>query len=52
MRNREVVTELIREKRDRGGAILGIFHDAEVRAAVADRVVPVEMFAAVAGTAS
>ena len=52
VRNREVVTELIREQRDRGGAILGIFHDAEVRAAVADRVVPVEMFAAVAGTAS
>ena len=51
VRNREVVTELIREQRDRGGAILGIFHDAEVRAAVADRVVPVEMFAAVAGTA-
>jgi alpha-D-ribose 1-methylphosphonate 5-triphosphate synthase subunit PhnL len=46
VRNREVVTGLIREKRARGTAILGIFHDAEVRDAVADRVVPVEMFAA------
>jgi alpha-D-ribose 1-methylphosphonate 5-triphosphate synthase subunit PhnL len=45
-RNREAVTELIREKLGRGTAILGIFHDAEVRDAVADRVVPVEMFAA------
>ena len=45
-RNREAVTELIREKLARGTAVLGIFHDAEVRDAVADRVVPVEMFAA------
>jgi alpha-D-ribose 1-methylphosphonate 5-triphosphate synthase subunit PhnL len=45
-RNREAVTELIREKLARGTAILGIFHDAEVRDAVAGRVVPVEMFAA------
>ena len=45
-RNREAVTELIREKLARGAAVLGIFHDAEVRDAVADRVVPVEMFAA------
>jgi alpha-D-ribose 1-methylphosphonate 5-triphosphate synthase subunit PhnL len=47
-RNREAVTELIREKLARGTAVLGIFHDAEVRDAVADRVVPVEMFAATA----
>jgi alpha-D-ribose 1-methylphosphonate 5-triphosphate synthase subunit PhnL len=52
VRNREVVTELIREKRARGTAILGIFHDAEVRDAVADRVVPVEMFAAPTGAAA
>jgi alpha-D-ribose 1-methylphosphonate 5-triphosphate synthase subunit PhnL len=45
-RNREAVTELIREKLARGTAILGIFHDAEVREAVAGRVVPVEMFSA------
>ena len=48
-RNHEAVTELIREKLARGTAILGIFHDAEVRDAVAGRVVPVEMFAAPAG---
>ena len=47
-RNREAVTGLIREKLGRGTAVLGIFHDAEVRDAVADRVVPVEMFAATA----
>ena len=52
VRNREVVTELIREKLARGTAILGIFHDAELRDAVADRVVPVEMFAAPAGAAA
>jgi alpha-D-ribose 1-methylphosphonate 5-triphosphate synthase subunit PhnL len=46
-RNRDVVTELIRGKRAQGTAILGIFHDAEVRGAVADRVVDVELFAAV-----
>jgi alpha-D-ribose 1-methylphosphonate 5-triphosphate synthase subunit PhnL len=51
-RNREAVTELIREKLARGTAILGIFHDAEVRDAVAGRVVPVEMFAAPAGAAA
>jgi alpha-D-ribose 1-methylphosphonate 5-triphosphate synthase subunit PhnL len=52
VRNREVVAELIREKLARGTAILGIFHDAEVRDAVADRVVPVETFAAPAGAAA
>ncbi|HEY1820027.1 MAG TPA: phosphonate C-P lyase system protein PhnL [Trebonia sp.] len=51
-RNREVVTGLIREKRARGTAILGIFHDVEVRDAVADRVVEVETFAATAGAAA
>jgi alpha-D-ribose 1-methylphosphonate 5-triphosphate synthase subunit PhnL len=51
-RNREVVTELIREKLARGTAILGIFHDEEVRDAVARRVVSVEMFAAPAGAAA
>jgi alpha-D-ribose 1-methylphosphonate 5-triphosphate synthase subunit PhnL len=45
-RNRDVVTELIRDKRAAGTAILGIFHDAEVREVVADRVVDVELFAA------
>ncbi len=36
--NRAVVIELIREAKGRGTALVGIFHDAEVRAAVADRV--------------
>jgi alpha-D-ribose 1-methylphosphonate 5-triphosphate synthase subunit PhnL len=44
-RNRAVVVELIREKRAAGTAMLGIFHDADVRDAVADRVVEVERFA-------
>jgi alpha-D-ribose 1-methylphosphonate 5-triphosphate synthase subunit PhnL len=48
----QIVTELIREKLARGTAILGIFHDAEVRDAVARRVVSVEMFAAPAGAAA
>jgi alpha-D-ribose 1-methylphosphonate 5-triphosphate synthase subunit PhnL len=48
-RNRDTVTELIREKRAQGTAILGIFHDVEVRDAVADRVVDVELFAAATG---
>ncbi len=35
--NRRVVIELIREAKARGSAIVGIFHDEEVRNAVADR---------------
>jgi alpha-D-ribose 1-methylphosphonate 5-triphosphate synthase subunit PhnL len=51
-RNREVVVELIREKRAGGTALLGIFHDPVVRDAVADRVVEVETFAPAAGAAA
>jgi alpha-D-ribose 1-methylphosphonate 5-triphosphate synthase subunit PhnL len=51
-RNRDVVVELIREKRARGTAMLGIFHDATVRGAVADRVVDVELFTAAAVAAA
>ncbi len=36
--NRDRVVALIRAARDRGAAIVGIFHDAAVRAAVADRL--------------
>jgi len=36
--NRAVVVALINEAKARGAAIVGIFHDDEVRAAVADRV--------------
>ncbi len=35
--NRQVVVELIREARARGAAVVGIFHDEEVRDAVATR---------------
>jgi alpha-D-ribose 1-methylphosphonate 5-triphosphate synthase subunit PhnL len=36
--NRRTVIELIRQAKKRGAAIVGIFHDEEVRAAVSDRV--------------
>jgi alpha-D-ribose 1-methylphosphonate 5-triphosphate synthase subunit PhnL len=45
-RNRDAVIALIRETRSHGTAMLGIFHDVAVREAVADRVIPVEMFTA------
>ena len=40
--NRAVVVDLIRAARDRGAAIIGIFHDDEVREAVASRCFDVE----------
>lgn len=42
--NRGVVIELIREKRAAGAGILGIFHDGDVREAVATRIVDVAAF--------
>jgi alpha-D-ribose 1-methylphosphonate 5-triphosphate synthase subunit PhnL len=45
-KNREVVIGLIEEKKKAGVALLGIFHDTDVREAVADRVVDVTEFAA------
>jgi alpha-D-ribose 1-methylphosphonate 5-triphosphate synthase subunit PhnL len=45
-KNREVVIGLIGEKKRGGVALLGIFHDADVREAVADRVIDVTEFAA------
>ena len=44
--NREVVIALIAAKKASGVALLGIFHDADVRTAVADRVIDVTEFAA------
>ncbi|MFG1478245.1 phosphonate C-P lyase system protein PhnL [Xanthobacter sp. V4C-4] len=44
--NRAVVIDLIAEKKAAGCAVLGIFHDADTRAAAADRVVDVARFAA------
>lgn len=45
-KNREVVIRMIEEKKKAGVALLGIFHDADVREAVADRVIDVTEFAA------
>ncbi len=42
--NRDVVIELVRERRAAGTALLGIFHDAAVREALADDVVDVGAF--------
>ncbi len=39
--NRDIVIGMIREAKARGTAIVGIFHDAAVRDAVADRLYPV-----------
>ena len=36
-KNRQVVVELIREAKNRGAAIIGTFHDEEVRESVATR---------------
>jgi len=44
-RNREVVVEMISGKKREGVALLGIFHDADVREAVADKVIDVTGFA-------
>jgi alpha-D-ribose 1-methylphosphonate 5-triphosphate synthase subunit PhnL len=44
-RNREVVVELISGKKREGVALLGIFHDADVREAVADLIIDVTQFA-------
>ncbi|MCU1529097.1 MAG: Alpha-D-ribose 1-methylphosphonate 5-triphosphate synthase subunit PhnL [Frondihabitans sp.] len=51
-RNRDAVVDLIHEKRARGVGMLGIFHDVEVREAVADRIIDVEAFAPRAGVAA
>lgn len=42
--NTQTVVELIREARERGAALVGIFHDAHVGEAVATRRVPVAQF--------
>ena len=44
-KNREVVVEMISGKKREGVALLGIFHDADVREAVADTVIDVTRFA-------
>jgi alpha-D-ribose 1-methylphosphonate 5-triphosphate synthase subunit PhnL len=42
--NRRVVVELIHEARARGTAIVGIFHDDEVRQAVSSHSLDVEQY--------
>lgn len=44
--NRAVVTDLIRDKKAAGVALLGIFHDQDVRESVADRIIDVTTFSA------
>lgn len=46
--NRSIVVELIQEKKHKGGAMLAIVHDDDIRNAIADRVVDVRSFAAAA----
>jgi alpha-D-ribose 1-methylphosphonate 5-triphosphate synthase subunit PhnL len=45
-KNRDVVVALIAAKKAAGVALLGIFHDQDVRGAVADRIIDVTTFAA------
>lgn len=46
--NREIVMAMISEKKAAGVAQIGIFHDADVRDAVADRIIDMRQFAAAA----
>ncbi|WP_432696412.1 phosphonate C-P lyase system protein PhnL [Marinobacterium sp. YM272] len=41
-RNANIVVELIREARQRGTALVGIFHDADAREAVADQIFEID----------
>ncbi|WP_331376610.1 phosphonate C-P lyase system protein PhnL [Sinorhizobium chiapasense] len=43
-KNRAVVVEMIARKKAEGTALIGIFHDEEVRDAVADRIIDVSEF--------
>jgi len=43
-RNRAVVVEMIEQKKEAGVALLGIFHDEEVREAVGSRILDVSQF--------
>ncbi len=45
--NREAVIGLISERKAQGTAFLGIFHDADVRDRVADRIIDVTRFSPV-----
>lgn len=45
-RNRDAVVELIAERKNAGTAMVGIFHDEDVRNRVADRIIDVASFSA------
>ncbi|MHC1548623.1 phosphonate C-P lyase system protein PhnL [Phyllobacterium sp. K27] len=51
-RNRDVVISMIRDKKNAGVAMLGIFHDDDVREAVADRIIDVMAFSVPGGIAA
>ena len=44
--NRATVVELLRERKKAGVAMIGIFHDEDVRDRIADRIVDIRQFAA------
>jgi alpha-D-ribose 1-methylphosphonate 5-triphosphate synthase subunit PhnL len=46
--NRDIVADLIVEARERGAAIVGIFHDEDTRERVATRIVRLASSAAIA----
>lgn len=50
--NRSVVISMIRKKKQEGVAMLGIFHDEDVREAVADRIIDVTAFSSRGGVAA
>ncbi|MCO4316141.1 phosphonate C-P lyase system protein PhnL [Phyllobacterium sp. 21LDTY02-6] len=50
--NRSVVISMIRKKKQDGVAMLGIFHDEDVREAVADRIIDVTAFSSRGGVAA
>lgn len=50
--NRKVVIDLINERKNADAAIVGIFHDHDVRDAVADRVIDVTKFAPQTGSSN
>ncbi|NTS31600.1 phosphonate C-P lyase system protein PhnL [Phyllobacterium sp. BT25] len=51
-RNRSVVVSMIEAKKAAGVAMLGIFHDEDVREAVADRIIDVTAFSTAGGVAA
>jgi alpha-D-ribose 1-methylphosphonate 5-triphosphate synthase subunit PhnL len=52
LQNRDVVVSMIQRKKDEGIAMLGIFHDQDVRETVADRIIDVTAFAVPNGAAA